>query len=126
MNKFGIIGMVLLLSVCFSCKEEDFTQEQDAQNLSQMLSEITSMAASVACDDSSEWMTTSYGSKACGGPVGYIAYSQNIDTALFLEKVEAHRDAEDEFNRKWGVISDCALAAEPKGVICEDGKPVFN
>ncbi len=126
MNKLGIIGMLLLLVICFSCKEEELTQAQDLQNLDQMLAEITSMAASVTCDDSSKWLTTSYGSKACGGPVGYIAYSQDIDTTLFLEKVEEHRKAEDEFNRKWGIISDCALAAEPNEVLCEDGKPVFN
>lgn len=126
MNKLGIIGMVLLLVICFSCKDEELTQAQDLQNLNQIFSEITSMATSVTCEDASNWLTTSYGSKACGGPVGYIAYSQAIDTKLFLEKVEEHREAQDEFNKKWGIISDCALAVEPKEVRCENGKPVFN
>ncbi len=126
MNKLKVIVLTLLVGLCFSCKDEELTQVQEAQNLDQMFSEITILAASVACDDSSEWKTTSYGSKACGGPIGYIAYSQAIDTALFLEKVEAHRTAQEEFNRRWEIISDCALAAPPNGVVCEDGKPVLN
>lgn len=120
-------GIFFLLVLCFSCSDDDgLTQKQEADNLEQMFSEIESMAFSVDCNDSSEWTFTSYGDKACGGPVDYIAYSTNIDTALFLQKIEEHRIAQQKFNKKWGIISDCSLIVEPSGVICEDRNPVFE
>ena len=59
-------------------------------------------------------------------PVGYIAYSTNINTELFLNKIEEHRNAQHEFNQKWGIISDCSVPPKPSSVICENGDPVFK
>src|SRR5699024_8797860 len=75
--------------------------------------------------ESSEWNFSSFGSKACGGPVGFIAYSTKIDVELFLEKVEKHKIEQKKFNEKWGIISDCSVPPEPTGVICKDGEPSF-
>ena len=99
---------------------------QEAQQLNQMLNEIKTMASVTECINSAEWRFTHYGSKACGGPVGYIAYSVNIDTTLFLNKVKAHINAEDTYNKKWGIASDCSLPAQPTGIKCENGNPVFE
>ena len=127
MKKLKLIGIFLLMGFCFSCSSDDgLSQEQEATNLNKMLFSIEGLASSVNCIDSSEWTFTSYGEKACGGPVGYIAYSTNIDTAVFLEKIEEHRIAQQRFNEKWGIISDCSLPAEPIGVICQNGNPVFE
>ncbi|TXD84516.1 hypothetical protein ESY86_05510 [Subsaximicrobium wynnwilliamsii] len=128
MKNLKFIGIFLLFGICFSCSDNDeLTQEQEEQNLIQMFSEIESSARSVNCNDSSEWDFTSYGSKNCGGfgPVGFIAYSINIDTQLFLEKIEKHKRAQQRFNEKWEIISDCSLASTPISIICEDGSPVF-
>ena len=56
---------------------------------------------------------------------GYIAYSKNIDTASFLEKIEKYTKAEKEFNIKWSIISDCSLAAVPITVECQNGYPTL-
>ena len=119
---FGILLTIL------SCSNDDnvLTQEQEAQQLSKMFVEIEALASSESCVETSEWTFTSYGSKACGGPIGYIAYSQNIDTALFLQKIEEHRMAQQAFNEKWGIISDCSIPQEPQTVVCENGNPVFE
>lgn len=119
----------LLATLAFlSCSNDNkgSTQEQEAQQLSKMFVEIEALASSESCVETSEWTFTSYGSKACGGPIGYIAYSQNIDTALFLQKIEEHRIAQQAFNEKWGIISDCTVPQEPRTVVCENGKPVFE
>ena len=127
MKKLKFIGIFLLVGICFSCSSDDrLTQEQEANNLDEMFSEIESLASSLNCNDSSEWTFTSYGDKACGGPVGFIAYSTNIDTVLFLKKIEDHRIAQQRFNEKWGIVSDCSTPAQPIGVICENGNPVFE
>ena len=127
MRSFNYIGILFLFGFCFSCNENnDLMKEQESQNLNQMLSEIQTIANSKTCNNSSEWTFVSYGSKACGGPVGYIAYATIIDTDDFLKKIEEHRAAQKEFNKKWGIISDCSLPSQPSAVICENGKPVFR
>ena len=118
---------VLLISILIiSCNDDDSDREREEQNLNELLAEIEDLANSESCTDPSDWTYTGYGSKACGGPVGYIAYPTTIDTAAFLEKVAAHRMAQQEFNRRWDVVSNCALVDEPRAVACENGNPVFR
>ena len=116
--------MIPLLSSCSD--DDDATREDESANLNALLVEIQEMASSVDCTDASDWPYTAYGNKACGGPVGYIAYSTDIDTARFLEKVARHRRAQEAFNEKWDVVSDCSLPGVPSSVRCEDGVPVFE
>jgi hypothetical protein len=127
MKKLNFIGIALLIGICFSCNDDDaLTQEQQAQNLDQMFSEIEILATSENCDDSAEWTFTSYGSKACGGPLGFIAYPINIGTELFLKKIEEYTTAQQEFNQKWGIVSDCYVPSQPSEIICKNGSPVFE
>ena len=99
MNTYQLIAFLFILGISFSCSDDDGTsQTQEAQSLQEMLKEIKDLASSKKCEDATEWTFTSYGSKACGGPVGYIAYSTTIDTALFLDKIAEHRIAQDQFN----------------------------
>ena len=118
--------IILLLSINFACSNnEETSRTEEAEMLQEMLTEIEDLASSENCEDASEWTFTAYGSKACGGPVGYIAYSTNIDTESFLEQVEEHKIAQQEFNEKWGINSDCSVPQEPNDVICENGEAVF-
>jgi hypothetical protein len=41
------------------------------------------------------------GSKACGGPTGFIAYSLKLNTTDFLDKVEKYTNSQKRFNNKW-------------------------
>ncbi len=120
------IALLLSMSIISCGSDDELSQEQEAQNLSEMFSEIENLTISIDCENSSEWTFTSYGSKACGGPVGFIAYSLNIDVDLFQRLIEKHREKQQEFNKKWGIISDCSIPAQPTGVICEDGNPVLQ
>ena len=124
MKALQIVSLFLLIGISFSCDKET-TQAQDAKALEKIFAEIETMAKSKACNDSSQWMYTNYGAKACGGPVGYIAYSTKINTVLFLKKVNQHRTAQSAYNEKWGILSDCSIPQEPNGVACEDGKAVL-
>lgn len=120
------LTVLLLVTFCFSCSSKDvLSQEEEAQNLDRMLTDIEALVAGENCSDPTDWTFTSYGEKACGGPVGYIAYPTSIDTVEFLNKIEMHRRAQQIFNEKWGVMSDCISPAPPTGVRCEDGNPVF-
>lgn len=107
-------------------KRELSEQEKDHQDLMDLFNEISELANSVSCTDASDWTFTAYGSKACGGPQGYIAYSNQIDTEAFLEKVEAYRIAENAYNIKWSISSTCDIAKQPTSVECQNGHPVLN
>ena len=120
-----IFNTLLLLLISFSCQEDRLSQEQEEQQLESLFDEIQEMANSKDCENASNWTYTAYGEKACGGPVGYIAYSTLIDTASFLDKVDEHRTAQQGFNEKWGIGSDCSVPEEPNDVICDEGDPAF-
>ena len=101
-------------------------QEQEHQALMERFDEFANLVYSVSCTNANNWSFTAYGSKACGGPQGYIAYSNDIDTTLFLEKVAEYTEAENQYNIKWGIVSDCAITPTPIALICENGVPVLQ
>ncbi|MGJ5641311.1 hypothetical protein [Formosa sp. S-31] len=123
-----LLAVFMLACISFSCNnnDDDTTQEQDAQQLHRMFSDIETLANSLSCTDASNWTFTAFGSKACGGPEGYIAYSTEIDTRLFLEKIKAYNKAREAFNIKWNIFSDCSIPAQPSGVSCVNGEPVLE
>jgi len=116
------IVLVVLLSTLTSCQDnETLSQDQAAQNLQDMFTEIENMVNTISCDNSEDWTFIGYGSKACGGFVGYIAYPVFIDTQLFIELIEAHKQAQEDFNQKWQIFSDCDTPNQPTEVLCDDG-----
>ena len=118
--------LITLLIGFTSCeKNTDDDRAQDELELRNMFDEITDLANSVPCTDSNDWELIPYGSKACGGPQGYIAYSKSIDVDKFKDMVEDYSQAEEEFNIKYKIVSDCSVVQAPNGVICKDSKPEF-
>ena len=123
MQKLILLFLILTFVSCNN--DNDLSQEEEAILLDQKLTEIIEITASKNCINSSNWSFTSYGSKACGGPKGYIAYSLDADTVHFLQLIEEHQIAEYEFNIKWGINSDCSVPNIPLDVICENGEPIL-
>jgi hypothetical protein len=111
----------MMLSL-ISCKKD---QDKELEKLNEMYAEIKSLAESTACTNADNWSFTAFGAKACGGPIGYIAYSDEIDVAYFLQLVANHAQKQDAYNLKWGINSDCSVPEEPTGVVCENNLPVF-
>ena len=120
-----LLILLFIGMACWSCQSDEQTRDEEARNLEALFNEIETIAASVNCQNASSWAITEYGHKACGGPAGYIAYSTLIDTTDFLNRVTIYSNRQREFNVKWGVISDCALAPQPIEVTCENGQAVL-
>jgi len=123
--KFLFIAFSLFF---YNCNNDDSpSQESEDQNLSKMHAEIiaASQVNTTPCTNSAEWAFTAIGSKACGGPIGFIPYSLKINTSEFLKKVENFTKAQDEYNKKWGITSTCDVAIIPSGVDCVNGKPTL-
>ena len=106
-------------------KRELSLQEIEHRSLMDLFNEIQSLSYSVSCSNATDWSFVAYGSKACGGAQGYIAYSSQIDTTSFLQKIEAYTKAEKDFNYKWSVISDCSITNSPTSVECQNGFPTL-
>ena len=118
------ISLLIGVSSC-SKNNLDDQRAQDELELSNQLKEIKDLANSVTCTDSEDWEFIAYGSKACGGPQGYIAYSMQIDVDKFKQMVSDYTQAEKDFNINYQITSDCKAEISPNGVVCKDGKPVL-
>ena len=118
------LGCVFLLFFVLSWQDSE-NQNDDLTVLQVMFEEIQTLANSVACTDAAEWTFVSYGAKACGGPQGYIAYSNQIDVSYFLSLIEEYTTAEREYNIRWGIVSTCDFPAIPAELSCQNGEAVL-
>lgn len=121
---YEVLIILLMLAGASACKKKtNSSKEADINKLEALMTEIKGLSEQVKCENEADWKFRPIGSKACGGPTGYITYSSKIDTNAFIQKVNQYTADQHSFNEKWGVISDCSLAAKPKKVICENEKP---
>lgn len=102
------------------------TQEDDRKALEEQFATIRELANSNECVDAANWKIAAYGSKACGGPQGHLAYSKEIDEDYFLELLADYKQAERAYNEKYNIVSDCMVVAKPETIVCEEGKAVLQ
>ncbi|MFK8046512.1 MAG: hypothetical protein AB8B72_13530 [Crocinitomicaceae bacterium] len=125
MKNLRNFGFLLLLSAILSCeKQDEKNQEEESQTLEEQFDKIKKMSESETCNDESDWDFTAYGNKACGGPVGYIAYPTSIKKE-FLKLVEAYAEDQKAYNNRWGIASTCDIPPAPEWVDCVDGSAVL-
>lgn len=103
---------------------DENSQKYDQARLEKIESTIEEEIAKEECSNAVGWTFSPMGSKACGGPVSYIAYPKKIESTL-LPKIEFYKNAMSEYNKKYNITSDCMMPAEPTGVKCENGKAVL-
>lgn len=104
--------------------ERSSSKTADIKKLDVQKSQIDSLIATVPCENADDWRISPLGSKACGGPAGYIAYPVKIENEI-LPLIKNYTQKSDAFNKKFGIISDCAMVPPPSGVRCQNGKPVL-
>ncbi len=115
---------IFLILVSFSCLSDEDIRKEDLSLLEVLEQEIVLLSESVQCTNSDEWKFTPMGSKACGGPIKYIAYHQSVEQKL-LELVDQYTFQQQEYNRKNNIVSDCMLVVSPRTVTCEGNKPIL-
>ncbi|WP_426475101.1 hypothetical protein [Chryseobacterium balustinum] len=103
---------------------DESSKKYDEANLDKLKSIIESEIAKEKCTSASDWAFAPMGSKACGGPVSYIAYPKKLETSI-LRKIENYTQTMSEFNKKYGITSDCMMIAEPSGIRCQGEKAVL-
>ena len=139
-NFFLIASSILLLTGCTSKKSLEnvdtlpkdialkpdnlILQQDEKQAMSALIKDIDSLIQTETCSDVADWEFTAIGAKPCGGPSSYIAYPKKL-AAEILPKVAEMTAKQMEFNKKYGLISDCSIVPEPTGITCEEGKAVL-
>lgn len=103
---------------------DENNQKYEGAALDKMKSAIESEIAKEKCTKNADWTFAPIGSKACGGPAGYIAYPKKIETTI-LPKIESYTQKMSDYNKKYNITSDCMMAPEPTSVRCENGKGVL-
>jgi len=103
---------------------DESSEKYDEAQLDKLKDYIVSMAEKQKCSNAADWAFSPFGSKACGGPITYIAYPKK-DEAAILPKIKEYATKMSEFNKKYNITSDCMLAAEPIGVKCQAEKAVL-
>jgi hypothetical protein len=141
-NLIKIFSLCTIVMFTFSCKtsattdpsnlpkdiserpaDED-SQKYDQAQLDQLKSSIDAEIAKEKCNNATEWAFSPIGAKACGGPIGYIAYPKKIEESI-LVKIEDFKTKMTDYNKKYNITSDCMMAAEPTSVKCQNGKAVL-
>lgn len=94
MNKSNLFLYCLIFCIAFlisGCDKEN-TQNKEQQELEQLFAKIKGIAESSNCGGSTnyELKFKAIGSKACGGPTGYIGYSTSINISEFEDLVDKY------------------------------------
>lgn len=118
----ALILLLLVLSTAGSCENSDENQEITLKDLQLQLEEINNLIDAQNCNDSSQCNYLAYGSKACGGPQGYLIFSSEVDLDKLEKLVNTHTATEDLYNKQNQIISDCSLVSPPQTMECVDGK----
>lgn len=115
--------MILCLSLMSTqCEEEkaSSTQADEEKELLELKTQSEALASKSTCNENTTCKFIAFGSKPCGGPWSYLIYSTSIDTQTLEDLVENYNKKEAEFNKKWGMTSDCAVVNPPSSIKCEN------
>ena len=71
-------------------------------------------AQDLSCSFNSQCVSVGVGSKACGGPTGYvIASKRNYNYGSVVTLANNSRVNEQRYNQRWEIMSDCRVMLAP-------------
>ena len=120
-------SVIFLLALSFIVSSCDVLNGHNTVTLAQLeaqLKDIRNFVNKGTCNGAGECAYLPIGSKACGGPIGYIVFSNNIDVAALKKMVDKYTADQKTYNIENDVISDCSLANPPENIGCVDGSCV--
>lgn len=113
---------VLFLPLCFVMAQAGKTQPEEKKLLGVRKQRIIGFIKSDSCHASVECRFIAFGSKPCGGPWEHLVYPASIDTTRLFVMISEYNKAEEAYNKKWGIMSDCSVPVPPDSVKCINGK----
>ncbi|MEH8016435.1 hypothetical protein MN202_04275 [Rheinheimera muenzenbergensis] len=96
-------------------------QMAEVADLTSMRAEIMALIGEARADNVQQCRVAGFGSKPCGGPASYIAYSlKDKNETVLLALIEKYNSAAKAENERLGLMSDCAIVPKP-AVVLENG-----
>ena len=131
MRKFNypfVLGLLFIVTVGCEKKDDVTSIQQDQLELNRKYSSIMKYINLEDVGENISCQSLPIGSKACGGPQGYVAFPESINQEELGEMIEEYTQFERDYNEKWGITSDCSHVSPPIEVIVQNGKckAVFN
>jgi hypothetical protein len=123
-----LAGLALLLagSACRSDAPQAATPAAAPGRTAGLLARIEAERGDAACDTDAQCHTIGVGSKACGGPERYLAWSsRNGDGTRLRALVAEHAAARRADDAKAGMMSTCSVVPDP-GATCSAGHCVLR
>lgn len=111
--KCFIIITLFLSSLAFA---QDSQQEQDARAIRELIKSAKALSeAELSCQQDSDCTVIAVGSRACGGPAGYLIASENNSNLAEISFL-AHQSMlkEAEYNRRYRILSICSVLMPPE------------
>ena len=120
MGRAGLTGVLVALSVVGSVYRASGQSgpppgyEADSAALGRLFDEARALARREGCPNSAQCRAVAIGSKACGGPRGYVIYCPlTTDEPALRRKAAEATQTERAFNVKYQLASDCAYVMVP-------------
>jgi hypothetical protein len=121
----AFVLLLLFVVSTASCQNTDDVQSVTLQDLELQFEAIQELVSQSNCSENSQCSYLAYGSKACGGPQGYLVFSSDIDVNKLEVMVTKYSEDENTYNKQNGIISDCSFPLPPENLTCKDGKCVI-
>lgn len=89
-------------------------QQRDWARVEALEQEAKAIAGTTGCSSTSGCRAAPVGNRACGGPRYYIVYcAATTDSVPLYRKLDEVAAAENEYNRKYGIMSTCEFRMPP-------------
>lgn len=113
-----LLSAVALVSLsCVSAAVEPPAAAASAPPSAGLLAHITTLIGDAECDHPSQCHVVGIGSKPCGGPSGYLAWSEKkTDPNALRTAVQAHALAQRDEDKAAGLLSNCMVTPMPAAV----------
>jgi len=117
---------LLLLIACAGAQAPPVTSPDGPEATARLWQQIQSANADTSCDGDSQCHSLGVGSKACGGPERYLAWSsKRSDGAALQALVRQHSAARRADDARAAMMSTCSVVSDP-GAVCRAGRCVLN
>lgn len=114
MRLTAALAALLLSAACWSVSSPESSLEEDQAVLQRMETEARALAGIGGCTSGDQCRSAPVGVKACGGPRTHVVYcAATTDTVALFRKLDELRRAEEAFNQKYGIASNCAYVSPP-------------
>jgi hypothetical protein len=122
----GLFAVALFALSGVACAVDPAAPAASTPKSASLMAPITTLIGDAECDSQSQCHAIGVGSKPCGGPSAYLAWSsRKTDPSSLQAAVKAHAQAQSEENKTSGLVSDCRVQPEPTAVCrprASDGK----